>query len=82
MSRFAFSDELDMLREEIRNTAPHRADIRGVARYARGVVDGYYRAGAINELERDGGRKSISDALNSRLAVFDLERQARAEGLA
>lgn len=56
--------------------------IRHALTWGCGLLEGYYRAGAVSKFESESGCTYLRRIANQRVALQDLREQAIAEGLA
>ena len=66
----------------IENAAAEDAAIQRQLSYGCGLLEGYYRAGAVSKFEFESGCIYLRRIANQRLAMLQLQREAIAEGLA
>jgi hypothetical protein len=56
--------------------------IRHALTWGCGLLEGYYRAGAVSKVEYEAGCAYVRRAANQRLSIHKLQEDAVAEGLA
>jgi hypothetical protein len=68
--------------ERIENAQASEPAIHAALVHGCGMAEGYFQAGATSQVEYDAACAQLRKVARSRLAIVDLQEQAKAEGLA
>lgn len=79
---YSFDELMKLLLSRIARAQSLQQSIHEAHAYADGAVYGYLIAGAISHVEFESAMKELRRAVTNRLALLDLQDQARKEGIA